>query len=268
MSTAPTNTPAVGKKVALLFGLNYVRTPESRLNGCINDIRDTAELLKTKFGFSEVNAFDDETCYANTTLVGLVRNLHSLALRSWTENISVAWIHYSGHGTYVRDTSKDELDGRDECLCPSDYMTAGFLRDDEIAIVLSRFNPKTRVVFIVDACHSGTMGDLKFKWTSRTSKTTENPRAIIKAPILMVSGCRDTQTSADAQLYDPAVGVVRAQGAMTACLLRALREQDGAECADAFALVDKVRLYLQQGGFPQYPELTTSYDIGPDPKFL
>lgn len=264
MSSANTE----GKKVALLFGLNYVRTPESRLNGCINDIRDTADVLKTKFGFNEINAFDDETSYANTTLVGIVRNMHSLALRSWSENISVAWIHYSGHGTYVKDTSKDELDGRDECMCPSDYMTAGFLRDDEINVVLGRFNPKTRVVFIVDACHSGTMGDLKYRWASRSEKTIENQRSILRAPILMVSGCRDTQTSADAQLFDPAVGLVRAQGAMTACLLKALREEAGATCANAFDLVGKVRLYLQQGGFPQYPELTSSYDIASNPKFL
>jgi hypothetical protein len=41
-------------------------------------------------------------------------------------------ITYSGHGTWVPDSSGDEPDGRDEALCPHDIATAGPLLDDEI----------------------------------------------------------------------------------------------------------------------------------------
>jgi hypothetical protein len=271
-AAAPPNRPAVvpapapvpGKKVGLLFGLNYVRTPQSKLNGCINDIHDTGKLLKDVYSFDEVKAFDDETAYDDTTMLGIVRNLQDLALRSWAENLAVAWIHYSGHGTSVPDRNGDERDGLDECLCPSDYTTAGFIKDDDIAVLLSRFNPRTRVVFIVDACHSGTMGDLRFSYKDRVTKTIENPRARCAARVVLVSGCMDVQTSADATFMD-ASGAPRPAGALTSCLLRAIKENPAGAARDVFGLVDKVRAYLKAGGFVQYPMLTSSVDLSSNP---
>ena len=37
----------------------------------------------------------------------------------------VVFIHYSGHGGRVRDTSGDEADGYDETLIPVDFKRAG-----------------------------------------------------------------------------------------------------------------------------------------------
>jgi len=42
------------------------------------------------------------------------------------------FLHYSGHGTKVRDTSGDEDDGYDEALVPLDFQTAGIILDDEM----------------------------------------------------------------------------------------------------------------------------------------
>ena len=44
------------------------------------------------------------------------------------------FFHYSGHGTHQKDVSpdKDESDGQDEALCPSDYPTAGLIVDDDL----------------------------------------------------------------------------------------------------------------------------------------
>ena len=41
-------------------------------------------------------------------------------------------ITYSGHGTFVPDTSGDEPDGRDEGLCPYDIGQGQVLLDDDI----------------------------------------------------------------------------------------------------------------------------------------
>ena len=40
----------------------------------------------------------------------------------------VVFIHYSGHGGRVRDTTGDEADGYDEVSCP--HNRYGFMRDD------------------------------------------------------------------------------------------------------------------------------------------
>ena len=73
---------------------------------------------------------------------------------------------YSGHGTYVKDVNDDEDDGKDECLVPLDYKESGMIFDDHLNNILSLIHPDTRVVFIVDACHSETMLDLSYRYVS------------------------------------------------------------------------------------------------------
>ncbi len=79
------------------------------------------------------------------------------------------WIHYSGHGDQVQDRSGDERDGMDEVIVPVDFKlgrgdTTG-VTDDELQAIVSGFvRATTRVNIVTDACHSGTMGDLKVRW--------------------------------------------------------------------------------------------------------
>lgn len=260
--------PQQGKRVAMLFGINYISTPGARLNGCINDVGNVAALLGTpRFGFSEVTVFDDEKTPDQTNMLGLVRNLQNLALRSWTENLSIVWIHFSGHGTSVVDRNKDERDGRDEAWCPSDFMNMGVLKDDQVSLLLSRFNPATKVVIVSDCCHSGTIGDLAHFWVSRTVKVDEKTLYPCKAPIVLISGCDDNDTSADAYIPD-STGVVKPQGALTCCMLKALNEAPDRAVSDVFYLVERTRAILAQGNFRQVPQLTSSYDLRRNTKLL
>lgn len=83
-------------------------------------------LLKTKFQFAQENIL-------------LFRDDHPDPLRRPTRaNISMGWqwllggvgpgdslvFHYSGHGSQKMDYSGEELDGKNETLCPSDFQTA------------------------------------------------------------------------------------------------------------------------------------------------
>ena len=257
-----------GKRVAMLFGINYIKTPSARLNGCINDTNNVATLLRTpKFAFNEVTVYDDEKTPDQVSMLGMVRNLQTLALRSWAENLALVWIHYSGHGTSVLDRNSDERDGKDEAWCPADFLAAGVLKDDQISLLLSRFNPATKVVIISDCCHSGTAADLSYFWVSRTVKLDEKTKYPCRAPIVMLSGCDDRDTSADAYMPD-ASGIVRAQGAMTNCLIRAINEAPERALADVFYLLERTRALLVQGRFQQVPQLTSSYDLRKDAKLL
>jgi hypothetical protein len=44
------------------------------------------------------------------------------------------FLHYSGHGTKIKDLDGDEDDGFDEALVPVDYKQAGLIIDDDIVV--------------------------------------------------------------------------------------------------------------------------------------
>jgi hypothetical protein len=243
------------KTAALLFGLNYAGS-DCALNGCINDVENVRDYLQEALGFADIAMFDDAANRDRTSGAGIMRELRSLVAKSWAEQLDLVWIHYSGHGTSVRDAGSEELDGKDECICPSDYSTAGLITDDAISEVLRGFNPATKVVCVFDCCHSGTIADLRWRYLDRRVRSQENARPETRmAKTLMMSGCRDDQTSADAF----GVGNTREfSGALTSCLLGALRERP-ALTGDALGLLEDVRRRLRLGGFEQVPQLCASY---------
>jgi metacaspase-1 len=249
----------MSKYIACLFGINYYASPQCRLNGCINDVVFMGNYLK-KNGFSEVQVLTDARGPADTSRLAILSKLADLAARTRADpSIKCVWVHYSGHGTYQPDINRDEDDGVDECLVPSDFQTAGVIRDDILRDVLSSFSPSTRVVFITDACHSATMGDLRYLWQisspTNASKTLKNALRC-NSDVVMISGCKDNQTSADAYNYTTRMY----QGALTATLLDALNS-DPTLKLDAVKLVWIVNALLRRRGFTQVSQLSSSSDL-------
>jgi metacaspase-1 len=73
------------------------------------------------------------------------------------------FLQFSGHGSQVRDTSGDEVDGLDETILPLDFKTAGQITDDDMYDILVRRVPKgARLTALFDCCHSGTGLDLPY----------------------------------------------------------------------------------------------------------
>jgi hypothetical protein len=247
------------KSKALLFGLNYADDPRAALQGCINDVKYMASYLETNFKIP-CELVTDDINKAGTTAQGIIKNLYQLATATHSESLDFVWIHYSGHGSWLPDNNGDEADGRDECLVPTDYKTAGLIRDDVLQVLFRLFNPKTRVVCIFDCCHSGSMGDVKYRWDSSTRVFIENIACRVNAKVLTISGCRDDQVAMDAFNV---LGCGKYVGAMTACLLIALKERP-ALIKDAFALVSMIRRKLAERRFPQYPRLCSTHNLHRD----
>lgn len=249
---------------ALLFGLNYAGT-QCELSGCVNDVLAVAELLRGRGVECRVctdAAGGSPADAADTTRAGMLALLKGLAAASWSEKLDRAVVHYSGHGTGVRDASGDEADGQDECLVPSDYLSAGVIADDELAAVRASFNPATRVTWIIDACHSATVLDMPYAWGGDAPACgADDPAA---GRHVCLSGCLDAQTSADA--FD-VLGDHRAGGALTGCLLLALRATP-ALAADAPGLLAEVRRLLAAKGYAQTASLASTFDLRRDPAFL
>jgi hypothetical protein len=164
------------------------------------------------------------------------------------------WVHYSGHGTQIRDTNGDEVDGFDECIVPCDYNTAGVITDDELYNIFK--NAKCRMMICFDSCHSGSGCDLQYyiDYNNGSLTKTVNMRKlpIANPNIVMISGCRDEQTSADA--YDTVSQ--RGVGAFTQTLLETLRSSD--HNIALLPLYSKLCLGLKMCGFTQVPVLSSS----------
>ncbi len=248
-------------KQAVLFGLNYTNT-ENELAGCINDVIDVSEYL-INYGFSQENIkiLTDISNPNDVTSKGICNNLIQIVEDSWSKNLDFVWIHYSGHGSYLQCLEGDELDGRDECIVPLDYETNGFITDDLIYELLYKFNPKTRVVMFFDCCHSGTICDLKYHYVKEHIRQIENNKPICPAKILCISGCDDTQTSADTTGL---LVVNRSAGAMTAITLDILKKFPETKY-NIFLLKEFITQKLKKKGFTQVPQITSSYDLDEDP---
>jgi hypothetical protein len=250
---------------ALLFGLNYAHCKQGQLNGCINDVRQMAAHIYATFGAQFlINIHTDDVDKRSTSYNGIIQKLYDLAIASYKDNLEFVWIHYSGHGSYQADKNSDESDGKDEGLVPSDYEKRGILLDDFICKILEQFNPKTKIFFVTDCCHSGSILDLKYSWNEKKEWLVDNKNCNITAPIILISGCLDSQTSADAyNLLKDGKHI----GALTASILKVL-DRNPRYLYNVFTFVDAVRQDLKNGGFEQYPCISSTYDLIRNPSLI
>jgi metacaspase-1 len=244
------------KGKAVLFGLNYNHCKQGKLKGCINDVFNMAKFIHGILDIP-IELYTDDTDIKSTSYDGIVSILHKLAIDSYKENLEFVWLHFSGHGSQQKDTSGDEEDGMDEGLVPSDYERKGILIDDIIHKMISSFNPKTKILFICDTCHSGSILDLKYSWGLDKQCKIDNKKNTVRSNTMLISGCMDNQTSADAYnlLNDN-----KSVGALSATILKILSNKPE-KIYNAFSLVNSVRNELKKRGYSQIPLLSTNYDI-------
>jgi len=197
---------------ALLVGINYYGT-SSQLNGCINDTHRVADVLRTVYGFPNQNIVvmvDNlpKTSPLYPTKANIQRELAKL--KAATASGDVSMFHYSGHGVAVRSGTSTNLvyNGTDNALIPSDvfsrgtYVPGNEIIDDELWAWASSFPEGATVFSIVDACHSGSALDLPYALKSQgkagsfSVARVEN-RPDTAAKVIMLSGCKDDQTSLD-----------------------------------------------------------------------
>jgi len=77
------------------------------------------------------------------------------------------FFHYSGHGGQTEDLDGDEADGFDEVIYPVDYDTNGHIVDDLMhSIMVKPLPPGCRLTAIFDSCHSGSVLDLPYIYST------------------------------------------------------------------------------------------------------
>lgn len=205
--------------ISLHIGLNKIDKKhygsEYPLAGCINDAKDMLAIARQKQYDESYILIDEAGTYKNITE-------HLTAAAKKLKKGDTFFITYSGHGAYVPDKNKDELDGKDETWCLYDRM----ILDDDLALYWSKFKPGVRIFMVSDSCHSGTVsramrsnGTLddslealpdrlikegpkifarhKSLYNNASSTNADISKSNIKASIILLSGCQDNQTSLD-----------------------------------------------------------------------
>jgi hypothetical protein len=243
---------------AILIGINYIGQ-KGELKGCINDVKAIYNHLITNAGFNPQDIkILTEISDIKPTTSNIIMNLYELVMETNKPdaNIDSLFIHYSGHGTYVRDKGGDENDGNDEAICPVDYGTAGVITDDLLKHVLSNVNPNTKVTAVFDCCHSQSILDLRYRYTVSNINFAENTidkSKSIEATIIMISGCMDIQTSADAWNINDSN---KWSGALTSNLLEVLKESKyNITCRNLLINLTKK---IKDQGYTQIPQMTCS----------
>merc|ERR1712176_1446175 len=123
--------------------------------------------LKDKQGFEDRNitVLMDDGYHKNPTYSNIMNAYREVVRNS--KSGDTVFLHYSGHGGRVRDTSGDEDDGFDETLIPVDYKRAGQIIDDDLCEQLVKAMPAgVLVTSLLDCCHSGTVLDLPYRFTA------------------------------------------------------------------------------------------------------
>jgi len=149
-TTTETTTRGAGdsKKRSLHIGINRYKTQSNRLQGCVNDAREHAKLLKNKYGFGEsVLILDQQASYKN-----IIRNIKEfIESASYGDTLVLT---YSGHGSNVIDYDGDEKDGKDETWVSADEK---HITDDTLREIISKLPEGVKLTVVADSCHSQSM---------------------------------------------------------------------------------------------------------------
>jgi metacaspase-1 len=230
-----------GQRRALCVGINDYPYDGSDLNGCVNDARGWADVLKTRFQFTEVKLLLDQDATKARVLEGLKDLLAGAS--AGDELVFTS----SSHGSYVADTDGDE-ERYDEIVCPYDIADNHIL-DDELRNLFSNVAQGVNVSVVLDNCFSGTAtraavseilpgmrtpDDRRVRFLSpalRGGKVLENPwrarpNSEVKHPEskmreILLTGCTDREYSYDARIDG------KYHGAMSYYALQAIAEADG-----------------------------------------
>jgi len=251
-----------GRKKAVCIGINYLGQP-NQLRGCINDAHNVLQFLRRN-GYDRRDIFlltDDGR--NDPRQIPTRKNI--LAAMRWLVQDArpddSLFLHYSGHGGQVKDTDGDEIDGWDEVIFPLDFKRSGSIRDDEMHDIMVRNLPeRCRLTALFDACHSGTVLDLPYIYSShsRLKSGRIRKRKHSHGDVISWSGCKDDESSADTFKGGVAVG------AMSHAFVDTLDRNHNQSYEE---LLRSIRLILKPR-YKQKPQLGSSHQINTKLKFV
>ena len=259
---------------ALLVGVNDYQGI-SDLRGCINDVTNMRNILKTYLGFSntDIRVLVD----SRATNDNIIQRLEKMVTEAKSGDFLV--FHFSGHGSQIRDRDGDELkDHMDELLCPYDMnWDNGFITDDRLNAIFKKLQSNVLLEVFLDCCHSGNgLRDISLGRPAELGPENPTLYRYLPPPMdiecrsegeedelksmrgfksenrstvhhILWAGCMDNQTSADAYINGAY------NGAFTYYFCTHMRDIGGN--VSRKELLRRIRASLRYGGYSQIPQL-------------
>ena len=295
-----------GKRKALLIGINYFGQ-DGELRGCINDTKNLSEYLMSKHGYKREDMViltdDQQNPVMQPTKANILQAMRWLV--EGAQPNDALFLHYSGHGGQTEDLDGDEDDGTDETIYPVDHKQAGHIVDDEIHFtVVKPLQQGVRLTAIFDSCHSGSVMDLPYIYSTKgvlkePNLAAEAGKGLLgalssyakgdiggvassvmgfakraykgddahektkatrtsAADVVMWSGSKDSQTSADATINS------QATGAMSHAFIAALTKDPEQSYLE---MLNSIRDILERE-YSQKPQLSCSHPLDVNLRFV
>jgi hypothetical protein len=214
-------------KYGLLVGLNYPNDEKMELQASYNDVLSVEKFLIEQEGFdndhililTDKNIGNDNESL-NTNFFSIIRRMKEMVALSNKNDI--LFFYFTGHGTQMIDNNNDEDDGKDEAFLPSDYEN-NRISDDLIKSIISVTD--ATVITIFDCCNSGSICDLKYKYTAKPATLLTNLEISNESKnAVCISSCNDNALSYEKVLPSTA-GQVKYFSQFTYNLLRQMTDK-------------------------------------------
>ncbi|KAJ6440901.1 metacaspase-1 [Purpureocillium lavendulum] len=263
-----------GRRKALLIGINYFGQ-RGQLRGCINDVRNMTTYLAEHFGYKREDMViltdDQQNPMSQPTKQNILRAMHWL-VKDARPNDSL-FFHYSGHGGQTKDLDGDEPDGYDEVIYPVDFRQTGHITDDEMHRIMGILKEPNLakeagqgLLGVISSYSQGDLGGVANNIMSFFKKATSGEEAHSRAlatktspaDVIMLSGSKDDQTSADATIAS------QATGAMSWAFVTALKKNPQQSYVQ---LLNSIRDELATK-YTQKPQLSCSHPLNTNLLFV
>jgi uncharacterized caspase-like protein len=269
---------AAGKRKALVIGINYSQHPDRdlELRHCTRDAYEMASFLCTNLGFArrDIRIMTDgaEDPWDRPTKANILLAMQELVHDPQPGDSF--FLYFSGHGVQIKDTDGDESDGLDECICAMDYRgddqypdcnSPGLIVDDTMhELMVKPLPPQCRLTAIFDCCHSGTILDLPVIYNSKGAAKPfihqDGPwiwsQKISSADVVSLSASKDNQEAAES----------REGGALRLAFIDSVSRFGNTLTYKG--LIRNMRDYMRRHGFEQKPQLSASYKMDTDLRFV
>ena len=205
----------MAKGISIHIGLEYIDPKHYGSDGvlrtCGKDCLDMKDIAEAQNFESTIVLLNEEG----------TRDAVTQAITNASEELidgDILFLSYSGHGASIPDESGDEEDGKDESWCLFD----GYLLDDELYALWTRFEEGVRIMVVSDSCHSGTVTKVapgqdpeavvvsknfpeeeakrvyiehKSFYQKIKAKAMNSKEKEVKASVKLIAGCQDIESS-------------------------------------------------------------------------
>ncbi|KAJ7234458.1 caspase domain-containing protein [Mycena rebaudengoi] len=179
----------VGKKRALLIAIASKLPGYAALHGAHRDVGAMRQLLLERYHYqpSDITVLIDDGIadHPQPTRANILKAMAMLIADA--KNGDEFFFHYCGHSMQIENRTNSEEDGMDECFVPLDGEEMRIIDNEIHKILVVPLPIGSRLVTVLDTCHSGSLLDLKHykcnrvcvPWISTGKRSSEAERNMI-----------------------------------------------------------------------------------------